>query len=103
VVLALEDHTRRNIGRNYSNPTDDVTVFVRWNTVQDKLGDPGVWDRSLVAFPCSHQVKMEGGQVFQRGVEDLHDPCVNGFDVLVAFFAEINPIQLFPFCLKELE
>jgi hypothetical protein len=46
---------------------------------------------------------MESGQVFQGGVKNLYDPCINGLDVLVAFFAEVNPIQLFSLCLKELE
>ena len=46
---------------------------------------------------------MECGQVFQGGVKNLYDPCINGLDVLVAFFAEVNPIQLFSLCLKELE
>ena len=46
---------------------------------------------------------MECGQVFQGGVKNLYDPCVNGLDVLVAFFAEVNPIQFFSLGLKELE
>ena len=46
---------------------------------------------------------MECGQVFQGGVKDLYDPCINGLNVLMAFFAEVNPIQFFSLCLKELE
>ena len=46
---------------------------------------------------------MESGQVFQGRVKNLHDPCINGLDVLVAFFAEVNSIQFFSLGLKKLE
>ena len=64
---------------------------------------PEIYHGAMIAPLGGEKIEVEGGQVFQRGVKNLFHPCINGLDVLVAFFAEVNPIQFFSLGLKELE
>jgi len=48
---------------------------------------PGIRRRSLKTFLSGEDIKMKGGNIFQKGVHDVRLSQVNRLDILMAFLA----------------